>query len=175
MPPSYGLDPHLLKSGYLIENVQRSVTKHINGLRNMSYEERLKQLNLYSVERRRNNIFYLLHIIENYVPNLTVPILCTYSERRGRSCVVSHVNLGRLCTLSYNSFRLRLIRIFNRLSKHVRMLSSCSVDRFKSQLHDYLRSIVDLPCQPGFDNSLLAYVCSDTSMVARPSRGDRHL
>ena len=45
--------PHLLKSIYLLEKVQHSFTKHINGLRNMSYGERLKLLNLYSAQRRR--------------------------------------------------------------------------------------------------------------------------
>ena len=34
------------------------------------------------------------------------------------------------------------------------MLSSCSVDIVKFQLDDYLRSIDDLSCQPGFNNSL---------------------
>ena len=34
------------------------------------------------------------------------------------------------------------------------MLSSCSVNIFKSELNSYLRNIVDLPCQPGFNNSL---------------------
>ena len=34
------------------------------------------------------------------------------------------------------------------------MLSSCSVIRLKSELDCYLRNIVDLPCQPGFNNSL---------------------
>ena len=34
------------------------------------------------------------------------------------------------------------------------MLSSCYVDRFKSHLDDYLRSINNLPCQPRFNNSL---------------------
>ena len=44
--------------------------------------------------------------------------------------------------------------MFNRLPKHVHMLSSCSVDGFKSQLDNYLRSIADLPCHPRFNNSL---------------------
>ena len=44
--------PHLLKSIYLIEKVQRSFTKHIADLQNKSYDERLKFLNLYSVQRR---------------------------------------------------------------------------------------------------------------------------
>ena len=45
--------------------------------------------------------------------------------------------------------------MFNRLPKCICMLSSCSVNRFKSEQHDsYLRNIVDLPCQPRFNNSL---------------------
>ena len=87
--------PHLLKSIYLIEKVQRSFTKHITGIKNKPYDERLKLLNLYSVQRRRDRyqIIYLWKIIEGLVPNLSTPITCTYSERRGRSCVVSHVNM----------------------------------------------------------------------------------
>ena len=44
--------------------------------------------------------------------------------------------------------------MFNILPKAIRMLSSCSVVGFKSQLDSYLRNIVVLPCQPGIDNSL---------------------
>ena len=147
--------PHLLKSIYLIEKVQRSFTKHITDIKNKPYDERLKLLNLYSVQRRRDRyqIMYLWKIIEGLVPNLSTPITCTFSERRGRSCVVSHVNMGRLGTLSYNSFRWRSIRMFNKLPKYVRIVSSCSIDKFKSQLDKHLRNIVDLPCQSGFSNS----------------------
>ena len=56
--------------------------------------------------------------------------------------------------MKYNSFRWRSIRMFNRLPKSIRMLSSCSVVGFKSKLDSYLRNIVDLPCRPGFNNSL---------------------
>ena len=59
-----------------------------------------------------------------------------------------------LVTLKYNSFRWRSIRMFNRLPNAIRMLSSCSVVGFKSQLDSYLRNIVDIPCRPGFNNSL---------------------
>ena len=44
--------PHLLKAIYLIEKVQCSFTKHITGIKNKPYDERLKLLNLYSVQRR---------------------------------------------------------------------------------------------------------------------------
>ena len=49
--------------------------------------------------------------------------------------------------------------MFNRLPKAICMLSSCSVVGFKSQLYSYLRKIVDLPCQPVFNNSLYGGDC----------------
>ena len=52
--------------------------------------------------------------------------------------------MGRLGTLSYNSFRWCSIRMFNKLPKYVRIVSSCSVDKFKPQLDKHLRNIVDL-------------------------------
>ena len=36
---------------------------------------------------------------------------------------------------------------------------SCSVVGFKAELDSYLRNIVDLPCQPGFNNSLEGEDC----------------
>ena len=91
------------------------------------------------------------------MPNLSDPITYSFSDRRGRTCVVCHSGAGRLGTLKYNSFRWRSIRMFNRLPKSIRMLSSCSVVGFKSKLDSldsYLRNIVDLPWRPGFNNSL---------------------
>ena len=44
--------------------------------------------------------------------------------------------------------------MFNNLSKYIRIVSSCSVDKFKSQRDKHLGNIVDLPCQSGFNSSL---------------------
>ena len=44
--------------------------------------------------------------------------------------------------------------MFNRLPNCIYMLSSCSVIRLKSEHDSYLRNIGDLPCLPGFNNSL---------------------
>ena len=54
-------------------------------------------------------------IIEGLAPNFSNPITSTFTGRRGRSCVISHINLGRVGTLSYNSFRWRSIRLFDSL------------------------------------------------------------
>ena len=69
------------------------------------------------------------------MPNLSAPI--TFSDRRGRSCVVCHSGAGRLGTLRYNSFRWRSIIMFNRLPTSIHMLSSCSVVGFVSKLGHY--------------------------------------
>ena len=139
-----------------LERVQRSFTKHISGMFELSYHDRLKHLRLYSLQRRRERycIIYVWKIIEGLVPNFTNPINCSFSDRRGRYCISSHVNRGRQGTLAYNSFRWHSIRLFNTLPRHIRLLSSCSVLSFKTKLDHYLMNIVDYPCQPGFNNSL---------------------
>ena len=148
--------PHLVKHIDQFEKIQRSFTKHITGMQSLEYSERLVSLKLYSLQRRRERycIIYVWKIIEELVHNFSKPIVCSYSERRGRSCIISHVNLGRLGSLAYNSFRWRAIRLFNAMPKYIRCISSCSVVSFKSKLDCYLKNIVDLPGRPGFSNSL---------------------
>ena len=41
--------------------------------------------------------------------------------------------------------------MFNKLPKYIHMISSCSVDKFNSQLDKHLRSISDRPCQPAYN------------------------
>ena len=139
--------PHLVKHIDQFEKIQRSFTKHITGMQSLEYSERLVSLKLYSLQRRRERycIIYVWKIIEGLVPNFSKPIVCSYSERIGRSCIISHVNLGRLGSLAYNSFRWRAIRLFNAMSKYIRCISSCSAVSFKSILDCYLKNIVDLP------------------------------
>ena len=40
---------------------------------------------------------------EGLVPNLSNPITCSFSDCRGRACVVCHYGAGELATLKYNS------------------------------------------------------------------------
>ena len=106
-----------------------------------------RKQNVNQMQRFRSPLFAGL------VPNFSKPIVCTHSERRGRYCVVSHVNIGRSGTLAYNSVRWRAIRLFNSLQKFIRCTTSCSVYDFKHILDSYLMNIVDYPCVPGFNNS----------------------
>ena len=63
-----------------IEKVQRSFTKHITGMQDLSYHERLQALRLYSLQRRRERycIILIWKIIENKAQNLSDPILCNF-------------------------------------------------------------------------------------------------
>ena len=47
--------PHLLKSIYLTEKVQRTFTQHIACIQNKSYNERIKLLNLYTIQIIRDS------------------------------------------------------------------------------------------------------------------------
>ena len=144
--------PFLIKHITQLEKIQRSFTKHITGMNDMPCHKRLKSIGLYSLQRRRE--IYIWKIIERVGPNFSNPVTSTVSGRRGRSCVLSHVNVGRVGILAYNSFRWRSIRLFNILPMHLRLISSCSVLRFKTQLDIFLGSVEDLPCLPGFNKSL---------------------
>ena len=59
--------PHPLKSVYILEKVQRSFTKHMARMHTMFYEERLKHLNLYSIQRKqdRYQIIYLWYFLKS--------------------------------------------------------------------------------------------------------------
>ena len=60
--------PYLLKHVYLIEKVQRDCTKHISGMRYLSYSKSLEVLKLYSLQRRdRYGIIYVWKIVEGLV------------------------------------------------------------------------------------------------------------
>ena len=140
--------PFLIKHITQLEKIQRSFTKHITEMNDMPHHEQLKSLGLYSLQRRKESycIIYIWKISEGLAPNFSNPITSTFSGCRARSCIISHVYVGRVGTLAYNSFRWHSICLFNSLPIHLRSISSCSLLRFKTQLDIFLGSVEDLPC-----------------------------
>ena len=56
---------------------------------------------IYPILRERYCIIYLWKILEGLVPNFSDPIVFSFTDRRSRSCIVSHVNPGRQGTLAF--------------------------------------------------------------------------
>ena len=149
--------PYKIKSINALEKVQRVFTKHIDGMHDLSYTERLKALQIYSLQRRRDRYMaiYIWKILEGNVPNFSPPIKCHISARRGRLCNSGVVPTGHLGTLCHNSFRSKAATIFNCLPKHIRDLVNCAnTSIFKRALDYHLCSIEDSPIVPNECNSL---------------------
>ena len=142
----------------MIDKIQKAFLKHMGGFSSFSYKERLSNLKIYSIQRRREReryiIIYVWKILENLVPNLVKPLLFYVSDRRGCLCSISHVRLGHTETLAYSSFRWKGIQMFNSLPMHIRKITACPPSVFKKQLDLHLSPILDCPCTPNFNNSL---------------------
>jgi hypothetical protein len=131
--------PHLKCDVTLIEYVQRSFTKRIPALRNLSYVERLSYLGLPSLERRR--IYLDLVLLYKIIHGHTI---LTLSDL-GISTVSSDHNVRNrgfalkvdcvLSSLSMYSFVYRSVKVWNSLPKHVYGLSLSS---FKLYIRKYV-------------------------------------
>ena len=129
-----------------IEQIQRSFVRKISGMQGLSYWEQLAALQLYSLERRRERyiILYVWRILKGLTPNFNQSnmggIHTTWSERRGRMCVVPAVSQyapAAVRRMRYSSFGVIGPRLFNILPQELRNLTSCSLDSFKHQLDKY--------------------------------------
>jgi len=65
-------NPHLTNQIKKLEDLQKSFIRRINGFHKKSYWQSLKELGLYSLQRRRERyqIIYLWSILEGQVPNI---------------------------------------------------------------------------------------------------------
>lgn len=155
-----------------LENVQRSYTRHVHGMNNLDYWERLKSLKLYSLQRRREryDILYVWKILEQIVPNVSsvsnrqVQLIDDIGGRRGRLCKIPNPAKNAALstkTLVTNSFTIRATKLFNVLPKCIREISGCELDTFKEALDEYLAILPDRPAVHGYsteNNSLLDVV-----------------
>ncbi|KAG0719064.1 hypothetical protein GWK47_051268 [Chionoecetes opilio] len=82
--------PHKAMDIQALESVQRSFTRQIRGMKELSYRERLKRLGQYSQQRRRErySTIYIWKILEESVPKPSnINKVDAYiNERAGRKC-----------------------------------------------------------------------------------------
>ena len=134
-----------------IEQIQRSFTRRIEGMKDLNYWERLKTLKLYSMERRRERfiIIYIYKIINNLVPNPGISF--KFNERTGMKAVVplitNHMSsLHR--KLRINSFNYLGPRLFNLMPVTIRnhqIENNTCVHSFKNALDQFLEAVPDQP------------------------------
>ena len=134
-----------------IESIQRSFTRRILNLKGLDYWERLKMLQMQSIERRHERfiIIYMFKILNNLVPNPGISF--KESKRRGILAVVPVVPAGLPCFIrnfKYKNFNFIGPKLFNILPTELRQHSISEnnvVLSFKNKLDIFLSSIPDQP------------------------------
>ena len=180
--------PHKKSDIQQIENLQRSFVRKISGTSDLSYWERLKMFNLYSLERRRERyrVINIWKILEGLVPNVGEHVKTVQSERSdryGRRCHIPTINRtspAYVQTLKEATLSVHGTKLFNALPKHLRNLSHCSVTKFKTELDAFLQHIPDEPQVPGYtafrqaeSNSLVHMIQLAATRTAGPAASRR--
>ena len=126
-----------------IERVQCNFTKLIPELKHLEYHDRLKCLNISSIQRRydRYKIFYVMKMIRGIVPNSGIVINHNSSHRTGLNLSTLPGNVSKLRKAT---FQYIAPRIFNLLPMNLRNHNG-SMDLFKKDLDQFLQMIPDIP------------------------------
>ena len=156
-------DRHNVKAISKLEQVQRRFTSKIEGLDDMDYWTRLKTLNIYSLQRRRERqrIIHVWKIKNNLIRN-DVDFQFKLNERTSRILAVIKPLpkiRGKIVSLYEESFSIRSAMLWNKIPSEI--TSVTSLIGFKSKLDNWLSSLPDKPPVPGFyhltKNSIMDY------------------
>ena len=131
-------NPHLRKDVDMLEKIQRRATKLIPELRDLTYEERLKECGLTTLETRRLRgdqieVFKILNGYENIDSNIFFEIKESKITRGHNYTLVK--KQSRLDVRKF-SFSQRTINIWNNLSTDC--VHASSVNMFKNKIDKYL-------------------------------------
>ena len=147
----------------LIEGVQRTFTSRIGGLQHLNYWERLKQLKMMSLQRRRERYIILMmwKILHEVVPNCC-DVKFKETPRQGAVAVIpplSKTSSPSNQSLYDRSFAVLGPKLWNKVPPEIK--AAKSFDIFKCSLSTFLSLIPDNPPVAGYSctwsNSLVDY------------------
>ena len=160
-----------------LEGVQRTVTARIREVRHLSYWDRLKKLNLMSLQRRRERyaILQVFKILKGLTPN-DLSLEFYQTKRRGLCCKIppmSKTCSPRIQRMYDDSFRVVGAKLWNRIPSTIR--SKPTLSSFKSSLTKYLMSLRDCPPVSGITsaNSILDILPGEPPLAAVEDEGGR--
>ena len=135
-------NPYLKKDIECLEKIQHRATKLVPELRNLEYNERLKALNLTTLEERRERgdlieTYKILTGKEN-IDREKFFTLRDNSSTRGNSMKIYKPRLQKCILQRMNFFSVRVVNAWNCLPDQV--VSAPSVNSFKNRLDRYYRN-----------------------------------
>ena len=130
--------PHYQKDIIKLEKIQKRATKMIPQLRHKTYEERLKALNLFSLEKRRlrGDMIQVFKLVKN-IDNLNFEEIFDIDNNnrtRGHAFKLKYKNKFKT-DLGKHFFSNRVIKPWNNLPKYV--VESKSLNSFKNNIDKY--------------------------------------
>ena len=138
-----------------VESIQRAFTSKINEVKHLPYWERLKKLNLMSLQRRRERyiIIQIFKIINHLAPN-DIAVGFYQNERYGLMCKIPTLvknSKSKYQKLYDESFHVTAAKLWNKIPREIK--EKKTLNSFKDALSKFLMSFPDCPPIHGISSS----------------------